>query len=40
MNKVIHLEHFSTKKLINLYNYELLLEGYCRIDKGRQGIDA
>jgi hypothetical protein len=40
MNKVIYLEHFSTNYLINLYNYELLFEGYCRIDMERQGIDA
>jgi hypothetical protein len=35
---VIYLEHFPTKNLTNLYNYELLLEVYGRMDMGRQGI--
>jgi len=29
-DKVTLLEHFSTKYLINLCNYKLLLEGNCR----------
>jgi len=39
-NKVIHLEHFSTKYFINLYNYEFLLAVYGRMDMRSQGIRA